>query len=201
MHDNVCRFISDAIYEGRLASGPGTERHRVIANGAAGLVPAETGIVWRAVTHDGCSQSSDEECDTIVAIVGELLAREVVGRDGTARRMTLNDILIVAPFNQQVRCLRERLGDVARIGSVDKFQGQEAAVVIVSLCSSSLDESPRGAAFLLSPNRLNVAVSRAQALAIVVGCPELLETRCRTIEEMELVNLLCRLVQYAEGLD
>jgi superfamily I DNA and/or RNA helicase len=82
---------------------------------------------------------------------------------------------------------------------VDKFQGQAAAVVIVSLCSSTLDESPRGAAFLLSPNRLNVAVSRAQALAIVVGCPELLETRCRSVEEMRLVNLLCHLVQYAEG--
>ena len=99
-----------------------------------------------------------------------------------------------------MRCLSERLGAGARIGSVDKFQGQEAAVVIVSLCSSTLDESPRGAAFLLSPNRLNVAVSRAQALAIVVGSPELLETRCRSIEEMRLVNLLCHLVQYAEGM-
>ena len=86
------------------------------------------------------------------------------------------------------------------IGSVDKFQGQEAPVVIVSLCASTLDEAPRGAAFLLSPNRLNVAVSRAQALAIVVGCPELLETRCRSVEEMKLVNLLCHLVQYAEGM-
>jgi uncharacterized protein len=79
------------------------------------------------------------------------------------------------------------------------FQGQEASVVIVSLCASTLDEAPRGAAFLLSPNRLNVAVSRAQALAIVVGSPELLETRCRSVEEMRLVNLLCHLVQYAEA--
>jgi superfamily I DNA and/or RNA helicase len=199
MHGDVCRFISEAIYDGRLASGPGTERHRVIANDGAELVPAETGIVWVPVAHDGCGQSSDEECRRIVGIVEELLGRDVVGKDGRTRRMTLDDILIVAPFNMQVRCLRERLGAGARIGSVDKFQGQEAAVVIVSLCSSTLDESPRGAAFLLSPNRLNVAVSRAQALAIVVGCPELLETRCRSVEEMKLVNLLCHLVQYAEG--
>jgi Superfamily I DNA and RNA helicases and helicase subunits len=81
---------------------------------------------------------------------------------------------------------------------VDKFQGQEAPVAIVSLCASTLDEAPRGAGFLLSPNRLNVAVSRAKALAIVVGSPELLETRCRSVEEMRLVNLLCHLVQYAE---
>jgi superfamily I DNA and/or RNA helicase len=134
-----------------------------------------------------------------VAIVKELLQRDVVDRRGVERRMTLDDILIVAPFNLQVRCLRERLGASARIGSVDKFQGQEAPVVIVSLCASTLDEAPRGAAFLLSPNRLNVAVSRAEALAIVVGCPELLETRCRSVEEMRLVNLLCHLVQYAEG--
>jgi superfamily I DNA and/or RNA helicase len=81
---------------------------------------------------------------------------------------------------------------------VDKFQGQEAAVVIVSLCASTLDEAPRGARFLLSPNRLNVAVSRAQALAIVVGSPALLDVRCRSVEEMKLVNLLCRLAQYSE---
>ena len=112
--------------------------------------------------------------------------------------MTPEDILVVAPFNLQVRWLRERLEPGARIGSVDKFQGQEAPVVIVSLCASTLDEAPRGAAFLLSPNRLNVAVSRAQALAIVVGSPELLEVRCRSVEEMRLVNLLCHLVQYAE---
>src|SRR5918994_3925306 len=111
--------------------------------------------------------------------------------------MTEADILYVAPFNAQCRRLTHMLGKSARIGSVDKFQGQEAPVVIVSLCSSTLEESPRGASFLLSPNRLNVALSRAQALAIVVGSPELTRVRCRTIEEMKLVNLLCRIIHYA----
>jgi predicted RecB family nuclease len=199
MHSDVCRFISDALYDGRLHSTPDTARHRVIRNSGSTLVTAETGIAWIPVSHDGCTQSSDEECDAIVAIVKELLGRQVVGTDGATRRMTLTDILIVAPFNMQVNCLRGRLGAGARIGTVDKFQGQEAAVVIVSMCASTLAEAPRGAGFLLSPNRLNVAVSRAQALAIVVGSPELLETRCRSVEEMKLVNLLCHLVQYAEG--
>jgi uncharacterized protein len=199
MHESVCRFISDAIYDGRLGSSPGTERHRVIRNADSVLVPVQTGIVWAPVAHDGCAQDSEEERGAIVAIVEELLGRDVVGKDGATRRVTLADILIVAPFNLQVRSLKQRLGAGARIGTVDKFQGQEAPVVIVSLCASTLAEAPRGAGFLLSPNRLNVAVSRAQALAIVVGSPELLETRCRSVEEMKLVNLLCHLVQYAEG--
>jgi uncharacterized protein len=163
-------------------------------------VPAETGVVWVPVTHDGCTQSSDEECDAIVGIVEELLGRRVVDDKGIERPMRPEDILIVAPFNLQVRCLRQRVDRRIRVGTVDKFQGQEASAVIVSLCASTLDEAPRGADFLLSPNRLNVAVSRAQALAIVVGSPELLEVRAKSVEEMRLVNLLCHLVQYAEGL-
>ena len=198
MHPDVCRFVSDAVYESRLGSIPETEHHRVIRSGETALVPAETGIVWVPVKHDGCTQSSDEECETISAIVRELLTRRVVDGDGVRRAMSLDDILIVAPFNLQVRCLREKLGAGIRVGSVDKFQGQEAPGVVVSLCASTLDEAPRGAGFLLSPNRLNVAVSRAKALAIVVGSPELLEARCRSVEEMKLVNLLCHLVQYAE---
>jgi uncharacterized protein len=128
----------------------------------------------------------------------ELIRRTVIDNKGIERPMRLEDILFVAPFNAQVRCLSKVLGKGARVGSVDKFQGQEAPVVIVSLCSSTLEEAPRGASFLLSPNRLNVAISRAQALAIIVGSPELTRVRCRTVEEMKLVNLLCRVIDYAE---
>jgi uncharacterized protein len=201
MHPDVCRFISQAIYDGRLESTLATERHRILRGNDSALVPKETGIVWVPVEHDGCTQDSEEECAKIVAIVNELLHRRVIDRksNGVERPMTLDDILIVAPFNLQVRCVREALGESVRVGSVDKFQGQEAPVVIVSLCASTLDEAPRGAGFLLSPNRLNVAVSRAEALAIVVGSPELMNVRAKSIEEMKLVNLLCHLVQYAEG--
>jgi uncharacterized protein len=198
MHPDVCRFVSDAVYQGRLGSIPATRRHRVLRGADTTLVPAETGILWVPVEHDGCTQSSDEECERIAAMVEELLRRRVVDRQGVERPMTTDDILVVAPFNLQVRCLRGRLGHAIRIGSVDKFQGQEAPVVIASLCASTLDEAPRGASFLLSPNRLNVAVSRAEALAIVVGCPDLMDVRCRSLEEMRLVNLLCHLVEYSE---
>jgi predicted RecB family nuclease len=196
MHSSVCRFISDAIYEGRLTSYTSAELHRLPRGSALSLVSAETGIVWFPVCHAGCAQCSDEEAETIRDITRELLRRTVVGKDGKERRMTADDILYVAPFNAQVRRLTSLLGKV-RVGSVDRFQGQEAPVVIVSLCASTLEEAPRGAAFLLSPNRLNVAISRAQALAIVVGSPELTRVRCKTVEEMKLVNLLCRIIHYA----
>jgi uncharacterized protein len=196
MHPAVCQFISQAIYESRLTSLPATAQHRVCANGDEKIIRTETGVFFVPSVHTGCEQSSEEEVDLIERIVAELRNRSVVDGNGGPRPLRLDDILIVAPFNMQVRSLVARLGRGARVGSVDKFQGQEAPVVIVSMCSSSLEEAPRGAAFLLSPNRLNVAVSRAQALAIVVGCPALLATRCRSIEEMRLLNLLCRLEQY-----
>jgi uncharacterized protein len=96
-----------------------------------------------------------------------------------------------------VRCLKRRLGENLRIASVDKFQGQEASVVIVSMCASSLDETPRGPAFLLSPNRINVAISRARCLAIVVASDTLVRTRPSSVAELELLNLFCRLKFYA----
>lgn len=193
----VCRFISDAIYEGRLTNLAETERHRVFRSKGTTLVPAEAGVAFVPVEHDGCDQASNEEVETIARIVAELLGRTVTDRHGGPRPMRLSDMLFVAPYNMQVRRLKHRFGTDARVGSVDKFQGQEAPVVIVSLCASSLDDSPRGAEFLLNPNRLNVAVSRAEALAIVVASPGLLDTRCRSVREMRLVNLLCRLEQYA----
>ncbi len=128
--------------------------------------PSGTGC-FLAATRRWCRWRLASSGDTIAAIVDELLLRQVVRRDGRGRSMTLKDILVVAPCNLQVRCLRAKLPPGARIGSVDKFQGQEAPVVMVSLCASILDKAPRGAEFLLSPNRLNVAVSGAEALANV----------------------------------
>jgi superfamily I DNA and/or RNA helicase len=197
MHSNICRFISDAVYEARLTSYADAERHRVKQGDSASHLSAETGIVWVPVDHCGCAQSSEEEVEAIRALAVDLLRRTVVDNKGVERPMKLDDILFVAPFNAQVRCLTKALPKGSRVGSVDRFQGQEAPVVIVSLCSSTLEESPRGADFLLSPNRLNVAISRAQALAIVVGSPELTRVRCKTVEEMRLVNLLCRSIHYA----
>jgi superfamily I DNA and/or RNA helicase len=118
------------------------------------------------------------------------------------RALRPEDIVVVAPYNAQVRCLRTKIPDQrVRIGTVDKFQGQEAPVVFYSMASSSGDDVPRGLDFLFSRNRLNVAISRAKCLAYLVASPRLLDANCRTVEQMRLANALCRLVEVAEALD
>ena len=197
MHPRICDYVSGAFYEGRLVSYESTELQRIQSRKRARHIVAESGLVYLPVEHDANAQASDEECETIVRIVEELVGRTIYeGKSKSGRRLTLDDILFVAPFNMQVRRLQQRLARGARIGSVDKFQGQEAHVVIVSMCSSSTEDAPRGVEFLLDPNRLNVAISRAKTLSVVVGSPKLMAARCQTIREMELVNLMCRLVDH-----
>ena len=115
--------------------------------------------------------------------------------EGNEHNLRLDDILVIAPFNAQVKCLEARLPAGARIGTVDKFQGQEAQVVFFSLATSSGAEVPRSLEFLLSRNRLNVAVSRARCLAFVVASPGLLDIDCATVGQMRLVNALCRVAE------
>ena len=117
--------------------------------------------------------------------------------EGQARALTAQDILVVAPYNMQVRCLREALPAGVEVGTVDKFQGREAPVVFFSMASSSGEDVPRGLEFLFSRNRFNVAISRARALAVVVCSPRLLDVRCRTVDQMRLVNSLCRFAEDA----
>ena len=117
--------------------------------------------------------------------------------------LTLLDLAVaqskrMAPYNAQVRTLRAALPDIVHVGTVDEFQGQEAPTVFHSTASSSGADLPRHLEFLFSRNRLNVAISRAQCPAIVVGGPRLLDVRCRTVEQMRMVNALCRLVETAE---
>jgi uncharacterized protein len=136
-----------------------------------------------------------------VEAIGDILrdlARAQIVQNGIARPFCDDDVLIVSPYNLQVRRLRERFPGI-RVGTVDKFQGQEAPVVIVSMAASSADAAPRGTEFLFSKNRLNVAISRAQILAIVVASPKLARAKCARLEQIELVNLFCRIVLMGQG--
>jgi len=202
LHPEICRLISDTAYEGRLQPGPNTVQRRVIPSTDATVLTRGTGIILDEIEHEGNTQSSEEEADRIAEYVAELRRAAVREDDGKEHRFDIaKNLLVVAPYNAQVRCLKERLNDpTIRIASVDKFQGQQASVVIVSMCASSLEETPRGPAFLLNPNRLNVALSRAQCLAIVVASSKLVRTRPNSVEEMELFNLYCRLRYYAQEL-
>ncbi|MFM0140385.1 TM0106 family RecB-like putative nuclease [Caballeronia grimmiae] len=196
MHNDVCKFISDAVYDGRLKPAEDTAQ-RVVHAAFEGAPPMQmTGIRYVPVQHDGNAQSSEEEVSKVVSIVSQLLSGT---RDDGKKMvpMTLDDILVVAPYNVQVNGLKRALPEGARVGTVDKFQGQEAHVVILSMATSNADYLPRDIEFLFSKNRLNVAISRAKALAIVVACPDLLTVPCSTPEQMALVNTLCALVHYA----
>lgn len=197
MHPDVCRFISESVYAGRLTSHPRTA-NRVICPGPGKkpMISATSGIVFSPVEHHGNTQASEEEVQRILEITHELLTRTHTDEGGSVvGRLEIGDILFVAPYNMQVRRLQEQLPEGARVGSVDKFQGQEAPVVIVSMCSSAGDFGTRGIGFILNKNRLNVAVSRAQSLAIVVGDPNISSTHVGSVADMEQVNLFCRIIR------
>ncbi len=188
MHPDVCRFISDQVYEGRLASHPETARQCV-----TGTPFPEAGAFWVPVSHEGNAQISMEEVAAIQAATGELLRGTWTEKDGSTRPMRQTDIIVVAPYNAQVNALRDALPDGIRVGTVDKFQGQQAPVCLVSMTASSAEETPRGMEFLFSLNRINVAVSRTKGLSLVFGAPRLREAKCETVEQLRLVNTLCAL--------
>jgi hypothetical protein len=188
MHPDVCRYISSAFYEDRLESAPGCE-----AQGSS----FGTGIRFVPVEHVGNSTSSEEEAAAIYGEIDRLLTGTWTDAGGATRPITPEDVMVVAPFNAQVKLLTEQLQPGVRVGTVDKFQGQEAPVVFFSMASSSDKDAPRGIDFLMSRNRLNVAVSRAQCLAYLVCAPALLDVECRTVGHMRLANALCRFVELA----
>lgn len=192
MHPRVCGFISTAVYEDRLGSDEAAGGQTLVSRAGDDLV----GAGMRAVVHSGRSQVSPEEIDAIAARITEVEGSTYRNRDGREQVVGHSDILVVAPYNAQVNALRARLPAAVRVGTVDRFQGQEAPVCLVSMTTSSGEELPRDIAFLFSLNRINVAVSRAQVAAMVFASPDLLETPCRTIEEMALVNALCMLREY-----
>lgn len=195
MHPHVCSFISQAVYEGQLSSAPGTERRVLLLDGQCPHIPG-SGLMFCPVEHDGNSQSSDEEAAQVQALYAYFSQQRFIDSDGEEHAIGVDNILVVAPYNLQVQVLKQVLPAGARVGTVDKFQGQEAEIVIVSMATSNENYLPRDIGFLYSKNRLNVAVSRAKSLACIVASPDLTAVRCMTPHEMSLVNGLCMAVRY-----
>ncbi|MGY1833171.1 TM0106 family RecB-like putative nuclease [Geodermatophilus sp. SYSU D01180] len=194
MHPALTAFVSDLAYEGRLESAALRER---ITVRPGGLVSG-AGLAVRFVAHTvPASASSTEEAAEVAAVWRSLQGVGWVDAEGAERPIGPNDVLVVAPYNNQVALIRSLLPDGARVGTVDRFQGQEAPVVVYSTTSTSADEAPRGVSFLYDLNRLNVAVSRAKALAVVVMSPLLLDAQVRTPEQLRQVNAMCRLAEMA----
>jgi uncharacterized protein len=187
MHPDVCTFISDQVYESRLTALP------ELANQTTAI---GTGIRSISAEHAGRSARSPEEAVLVREHATELIGTQWVDAKGVAHEVTAKDIMVVAPYNAHVRTIRDELREDPRtaeikVGTVDKFQGGEAPIVFFSMATSSDEDLPRDKEFLFSRNRLNVAISRAQCVALLVANPELLNTRATTIEQMKLVSTLC----------
>ena len=193
MHPDVCAFVSERSYGGQLAARGHCAGRRVEAHGS--LVGA--GLRAIAVEHEARSQESPEEAAAIAAACNELLDGGRVVDGPESRPLEPRDIMVVAPYNMAVACIRRSVPEGVRVGTVDRFQGQEAPVVFFAMTCSSGEDVPRGIDFVFDRNRLNVAVSRAQCLAVLVHSPRLLEADCRSLEQMALVDGACRFLEMA----
>ena len=191
MHPDVCDFISEVMYEGRLTSHPSCALQTTAAAG--------TGLRWLRAHHTGRSTESPEEAAIVAATIHGLLGTDWTDQEGATRPLTAHDIIVVTPYNDQRRLITSILQTQpatagVEVGTVDKFQGREAAVVLFSMTTSSAEFMPRDANFLFSKNRLNVAISRARALAYLICTDELLDTRARDVPQMTLISALCAFV-------
>lgn len=191
---SISAYTSELFYDGKLTSRDGLEIQVVKSEGEI----LGSGLRFFPVEHEGNQSSSPEEATKVAEIVNAVLSSNStwVNRDGEEREMRLNDILVIAPYNAQVFEIQKLLPD-ARVGTVDKFQGQEAPIAIYSLSTSSHADAPRGMEFLYSANRLNVATSRAQCISIIVGTSKIFQTDCRTPRHMKLANAFCRFLELA----
>lgn len=197
LNPDICVFNSELFYDSKLSSIGDCEKQVIQSESA--FVGA--GLRYCPVDHSGNTSSSIEEAEVVQKIVQAILASNATwtDRDGVVRPVSLDDILIIAPYNAQVFEIQQCIQD-ARVGTVDKFQGQEAPIAIYSMATSSYEDAPRGMEFLYSGNRLNVAISRAQCLAILVASHQVFEAECKTPRQMQLANAFCRYLEMAESI-
>jgi predicted RecB family nuclease len=191
MHPDLCRFTSETFYDSKLSGVDGLELQEILAD------PSMSGAGLRVieVPHEGNTNASREEARAVVELVSTLLGRQWRNRDGDLAPIGVEQIMVVTPYNAQIRAIQSAAAGAGlprlQVGTVDKFQGREAPVVIYSMATSSADDAPRGMEFLYDLHRLNVATSRARALAVIVASPDLIRVACQTPRQMHLANALC----------
>ena len=195
MHPHICELTSSQYYDGRLHAEPKLVRQTI-----TGPTISKTQLTFHPVKHTGNQARSEEEASAIQSLIHGLLAQPHQWTDinGEQHQIEPHDILVIAPYNAQVALLTRLLPDGVRVGTVDRFQGQQAPVVFYSMTSSSIEDAPRGMGFLFSPNRLNVATSRARCAVFVVASPTLINADCKTPEQIQWANGLCRFVEMAK---
>ena len=195
LHPKICSYTSELFYDGKLGSKEGLEQQVVNTLGPI----SGAGLYYVPVEHEGNQNCSPEEAQAIGNIVNGIVESKAtwVDREGQEMPVTLDDILIITPYNAQVFEIQQRLPG-ARLGTVDKFQGQEAPIAIYSTATSSHTDAPRGMEFLYSLNRLNVATSRAKCVSVIVSSPRIFEAECRTPRQIQLANAFCRYLEMAD---
>ena len=200
MHPKITEIVSDLFYEGKLNGSKENGINQILwgktFKSNTGKIIPNNGVHFEMVSHEGNSQESQTEIDKIKEIIDSLTNSEFQYlSDGKIKKgkITKKEIIVIAPYNKQVQKLQDCLNEKAKISTVDKFQGREAAVAIFSLTSSSGNDAPRGLNFLLETNRLNVAISRAKCLSIIVGSKSLLSSSVNSINEAQLINNICKI--------
>jgi superfamily I DNA and/or RNA helicase len=195
LHPSICAYTSELFYDGKLRSKEGLEKQ--VIKGAGQV--SGSGLYFLAVAHSGNQNCSPEEAQAVGRLVRAILAGNAtwVDREDKEKRVTLDDIVIITPYNAQVFEIQQCLPG-SRVGTVDKFQGQEAPIAIYSTATSSHTDAPRGMEFLYSLNRLNVGTSRARCVSVLVGSPQIFEAECRTPRQIQLANAFCRYLETAK---
>lgn len=195
MHPLICNFDSELFYENKLNAQPNLINQSIIGNTEF----SGSGLYYVNVNHKGNTSSSLEEIDVISKIVNELTRGDIQwsNSENVPTKVTKNDIKIISPYNAQVQKIAEQIDGIS-VGTVDKFQGQEAPIIIYSVATSSPEDAPRGMEFLYSPNRFNVAVSRARAIFIMVANESIFEPDCKSPAQIKLANPFCRFTELAK---
>ena len=190
MHPTICEFISDSFYEKRLITDKDNSNQKIIKNNNNSV---KNGIYLVDLNHSGSSVQNINEVDFINNIYKKLINKKWINRNLEKSLISNKDLLVISPFNAQVNLLKEHLPPNSQIGTIDNFQGQEAPIVIISYTSSDPESIPRGSDFFFDFRRLNVSLSRAKCIGIIILNNKLLNYHCSTIEDMERLNYFCKL--------
>lgn len=198
MHPSICGFDSELFYENKLNARLELGNQSIVGD----TVFNGSGLFYVTVDHKGNSSSSEEEIAIISKIINALTKGDIkfIDKDNAATAITKKDIKIISPYNAQVQKISDQIDGIS-VGTVDKFQGQEAPIIIYSVATSSPEDAPRGMDFLYSPNRFNVAVSRAKAIFIMVSNESIYEPNCKSPAQIKLANPFCRFIELAKKVE
>ena len=194
MNPKINKFISENFYENRLLCDEITSKRKIIFQKSTQI--QSDGIHFISADHTDCSQKNEIEGKIIKDLYNQLSEHKIEDEFGKIKKLTNEDILTISPYNIQVNYLKSILPKDSRVGTIDKFQGQEAPITIISMTSSDSDNLPRAKNFFFNRNRLNVAISRAQLMSIIIFNPLLLQTSAHTLEEIYLIENFFKLMKY-----